>query len=704
MAPPASRRAGDEVAERIISLLWLLLSAPHGLERDRIRRQVVGYEGLTDGAFEKLFQRDRRVLRAVGVPLETLEPAGFEEGEAGVRHRVVRDALLLRDLDLTVDERRALVRARRLWGDSPLRADVVRAVGLLFQPATDLAADDELAGLHTLMPRADPRLESLTQAVAEEAVLRFPYRDAGGRATRRTVRAWFLTLVRGRWYLTGWDLDRDAERSFRLTRMEGEPRRVERSLRAPGRPAAHDHADLVARLTGQADAERVRVWLAPGRGQGVRAVGEPVSARPEDGRAPSDGWELWEAPAGTHEDGLVAEVGGLLGRAVPSAAHPDLAARVAAGLSAAAQAHVGPADPVLLATALTPPVRRRARDSSEDLVGRLLDIVGLANRADGVDRQELRARLGVSEDRLDADLETLRYCGMPERDFPGFQFEVEEVDGRVHVRRAADLAGPVRLTRPEAHSLVAALQTVADLPVLDAADRAAARSAQRRIREAVLDAGGPAAEAAEAADDEALREAEAGVSAGPGAGAAVAAHWDVAVDPAVVRTLLAAIAERSVVRLAYRSVHADELTERDVEPLAVVQDGVRLYLQAWCRRALDHRVFRVDRVSGPRPTGEAFAPRSAPVRRRVHPDDAAGVPVLLRWAHRGRDAAEGYRPEAQADLPDGDRLTRVRLTDADVAAALVGRHGGGVEVLAPEQLRAHVARALSHAVDALGAR
>ncbi|MWD30758.1 WYL domain-containing protein, partial [Aquicoccus sp. SCR17] len=70
----------------MISLLWLLLSAPHGLERDRIRRQVVGYEGLTDAAFEKLFQRDRRVLRAVGVPLETLEPAGFDEGEAGVRH------------------------------------------------------------------------------------------------------------------------------------------------------------------------------------------------------------------------------------------------------------------------------------------------------------------------------------------------------------------------------------------------------------------------------------------------------------------------------------------------------------------------------------------------------------------------------------------------------------------------------------------
>ena len=68
----------------------------------------------------------------------------------------------------------------------------------------------------------------------------------------------------------------------------------------------------------------------------------------------------------------------------------------------------GPADPALLEVALAAPVRRRARDSSEDLVGRLLDIVGLANRAGGVDRAELRARLGVTDERLDADLETLR--------------------------------------------------------------------------------------------------------------------------------------------------------------------------------------------------------------------------------------------------------------------------------------------------------
>ena len=285
----ARPRSADEPAERIISLLWLLLHEPRGYAREQIRRLVVGYEGLGDGAFEKLFQRDRRALRAVGVPLTVV--GGEDADDDGPRYRVDRDSLLLKDLDLTLDERRALVRARRLWGDSPLRDEVVRAVGVLLHPG-ELSGQDELEGYHTVMPRADPRLEALTEAAAEQALVRFAYRDAAGALTERTVRAWLLTLVRGRWYLTGWDVDRGAERSFRLSRLESDPVVLEQAptaaaRSAPRRPADHDHAALRARLAGRAEAETVRVWLAPGRGQGFRVAGRPVDPRPADGPAPA---------------------------------------------------------------------------------------------------------------------------------------------------------------------------------------------------------------------------------------------------------------------------------------------------------------------------------------------------------------------------------------------------------------------------------
>lgn len=686
----ARPRSADEPAERIISLLWLLLHEPRGYAREQIRRLVVGYEGLGDGAFEKLFQRDRRALRAVGVPLTVV--GGEDADDDGPRYRVDRDSLLLKDLDLTLDERRALVRARRLWGDSPLRDEVVRAVGVLLHPG-ELSGQDELEGYHTVMPRADPRLEALTEAAAEQALVRFAYRDAAGALTERTVRTWLLTLVRGRWYLTGWDVDRGAERSFRLSRLESDPVVLEQAptaaaRSAPRRPADHDHAALRARLAGRAEAETVRVWLAPGRGQGFRVAGRPVDPRPADGPAPGEGWELWESAMGRTEDGVVAEAATAAGHALFPASEPDPARRLAEALTAAADLHAGSADPAWAGVRLTAPVRRRVRTSSEDLVGRLLDIVGLANRAEGIDRAELRERLGVAEADLGRDLEVLRYCGMPEREFPGFQFDVDEADGRVYVHQAAELAGPVRLTLPEAHTLVATLQTVAEMTVLTDADRDAARSAQRRIRACLVDAGQDVADDAPAAST-----GEGGPTADEGA---VVAHWDVAVDPETVRTLLAAIAERAVLRLRYHGVRTDQVTERDVEPLAVVQERTRLYLQAWCRRAEGLRVFRVDRVGAVRRTGETFRTRARPGRWRLHPE-GEGVSALVRWDHAVRDAAEAYRPTAAATLDDGTALTRLTLLDEEAAVALAARHGGRVEVLEPADLRDAVAARLGRA-------
>lgn len=686
----ARPRSADEPAERIISLLWLLLHEPRGYAREQIRRLVVGYEGLGDGAFEKLFQRDRRALRAVGVPLTVV--GGEDADDDGPRYRVDRDSLLLKDLDLTLDERRALVRARRLWGDSPLRDEVVRAVGVLLHPG-ELSGQDELEGYHTVMPRADPRLEALTEAAAEQALVRFAYRDAAGALTERTVRTWLLTLVRGRWYLTGWDVDRGAERSFRLSRLESDPVVLEQAptaaaRSAPRRPADHDHAALRARLAGRAEAETVRVWLAPGRGQGFRVAGRPVDPRPADGPAPGEGWELWESAMGRTEDGVVAEAATAAGHALFPASEPDPARRLAEALTAAADLHAGSADPAWAGVRLTAPVRRRVRTSSEDLVGRLLDIVGLANRAEGIDRAELRERLGVAEADLGRDLEVLRYCGMPEREFPGFQFDVDEADGRVYVHQAAELAGPVRLTLPEAHTLVATLQTVAEMTVLTDADRDAARSAQRRIRACLVDAGQDVADDAPAAST-----GEGGPTAD---GGAVVAHWDVAVDPETVRTLLAAIAERAVLRLRYHGVRTDQVTERDVEPLAVVQERTRLYLQAWCRRAEGLRVFRVDRVGAVRRTGETFRTRARPGRWRLHPE-GEGVSALVRWDHAVRDAAEAYRPTAAATLDDGTALTRLTLLDEEAAVALAARHGGRVEVLEPADLRDAVAARLGRA-------
>ena len=37
-----------------------------------------------------------------------------------------------------------------------------------------------------------------------------------------------MTSRKGRWYVIGWDLDRRAERMFKVSRISGQPRKVSR--------------------------------------------------------------------------------------------------------------------------------------------------------------------------------------------------------------------------------------------------------------------------------------------------------------------------------------------------------------------------------------------------------------------------------------------------------------------------------------------
>ena len=66
-------------------------------------------------------------------------------------------------------------------------------------------------------------------------------------------------------------------------------------------------------------------------------------------------------------------------------------------------------------------------------------------------------------------------------------------------------------------------------------------------------------------------------------------------------------------RFAYRSRDGTD-SRREVEPLSLVNLGRRWYLVAWDRRREDWRTFRVDRVTGPSPTGVRFVPRELPAK------------------------------------------------------------------------------------------
>ncbi|WP_433200129.1 helix-turn-helix transcriptional regulator [Nocardia sp. CA-107356] len=96
-------------------------------------------------------------------------------------------------------------------------------------------------------------------------------------------------------------------------------------------------------------------------------------------------------------------------------------------------------------------------------------------------------------------------------------------------------------------------------------------------------------------------------------GTALVPHTDEApaVDPEVLTALAAAVTNRERVRFGYRGEAGAE-TRRHVEPLGLVASRRRWYLVGHDMDREDWRIFRVDRIDRPHPTGARCTPRSLP--------------------------------------------------------------------------------------------
>ena len=119
-----------------------------------------------------------------------------------------------------------------------------------------------------------------------------------------------------------------------------------------------------------------------------------------------------------------------------------------------------------------------------------------------------------------------------------------------------------------------------------------------------------------------------------------------------------ALADRTVLHIAYRNSGATEPTRRDVEPLGLTYYGDRWHLIGWCRLRKDYRDFRSDRIESLALLSEQFGPHddfslTAFLARRD--EEVERVTGLIKT---DPVAAERVRKEARAAMhprPDRDR-------------------------------------------------
>jgi proteasome accessory factor B len=200
--------------ERLVNLVALLLEARTPLTFERIREKLSeAYEHEDVSSAKRMFERDKDVLRDIGVPIEVVATDAWD-AEQG--YRIPKDRYYLPEISFTPEEISALVVAARSGGD----ASAEEAVRKLLSGAEG----GLLASMAGAIPGAmgggvDPRLPAAAEAVAGLRRVGFSYRTARGESSDRVVDAYGLVVRGGRWYLVGFDAVRGDIRSFRLSRF-----------------------------------------------------------------------------------------------------------------------------------------------------------------------------------------------------------------------------------------------------------------------------------------------------------------------------------------------------------------------------------------------------------------------------------------------------------------------------------------------------
>jgi predicted DNA-binding transcriptional regulator YafY len=147
------------------------------------------------------------------------------------------------------------------------------------------------------------------------------------------------------------------------------------------------------------------------------------------------------------------------------------------------------------------------------------------------------------------------------------------------------------------------------------------------------------------------------------------------IDPELLTVLATAAAHDERLRFVYRPGEDSE-SRRHVEPHRLVTVGRRWYLVAYDLDRDDWRIFRVDRVQQPRPTGARFTPRPLPA------DDAASFVIATfdSLAPVYRAVATVHAPAEQIAARLGDAVGELEPIDAH--SCRLHSHGDTLDWLA----------------------
>lgn len=201
--------------ERLVNLTMALLASRRYMQKSEIFRKIAGYTGSQETK-ERMFERDKDDLRAMGIQIDVASQDPLFEDEPGYR---IRPETYQLPLDkFSPEELGVISAALGIWRRSDFAEEAegaarrVRSHSLidLEIPEFDAASLDLI----------EEGLLEISRALATRSAISFNYQKSGSPLSEdRTVNPLGLSTWKGSWYLVGEDLDRGDIRVFKLSRL-----------------------------------------------------------------------------------------------------------------------------------------------------------------------------------------------------------------------------------------------------------------------------------------------------------------------------------------------------------------------------------------------------------------------------------------------------------------------------------------------------
>ncbi len=667
---------------RQLSLISFLMAKRRPVTALEIKRDVEGYSEMNDDAFARRFYADRAELEALGIELRVDRAVdGFYEAE---NYSLPPENFYLPSVQFTDRELASLTTALKMLDGQFAYAEPLRLAlqQLTWGRPSPLSSPDETSIHVAVGPDVEgrelsQRLSKIENAIFRRKTILFTYNTmSSGAKEKRKVDPYHLLYRGGQFYMIGYSHERDAQRMFKLSRIEGKisyASKAEHDFPSPEDFDPRDYATKAEWQFGQ-DFEGASIWVS----ERIAWLVERHFSRAGTIRAPKRG----EAVPGkgvifeteySEAAPLVAWVLGLGPRArvlEPAALADDVERRVAK----IAAEHDGDFD-------IAPKIARRrgpaagsgAAAETENSIrperfARLITLAGIligaTHNGESVSLSKLTADLNVSREEIEEDIEVLNVVNFGGGSYVLFA-QIEDDEISVDSEPYSDnFARPARLLPLEAKALIAAIDLLGVYFPNDSL-----LSARKKVVKALGE--DPATSGLQIAASKA--------------------------DDSEIATLISqAIQGNLLVEIEHYKEDQDTFTSRMVEPYSLMNGREGWYVHTWDREREAPRDFRLDRIKTADVKNETFEPREGMVpdldgwARTGTLETATTAKIWISPDHAPR-AREEYEPALE--LKDGAILIDLPYGGINWLVTEIFKFAGDAVVLEPEDAREAVREA-----------